>query len=540
MKGLKYTLILEEPVLANSLTGDTNSARSLPFVPGGLVRGALISAYANGRELDAGDDEFRRLFLNGKTRFLPAYPELNERRSLPAPFAWKVKKHTAGKMDPVFNFAVKIKEEEVDLKTAGFDLWQLVDGNVHSLDQEWNINVHTQRDALYGRAMGVMEGEEEARGAVFRYEALPAGLRLHGLVFTANDTDAQTLIELLEGRSLMLGKARTAGYGHARVESVAPIGDDWRRGYWPWEIPPGEVKSFTLTFLSPAILRGASGQYTLDPVDALKARGIEATAEKIFRSAEIVGGFNRTWGMPLPQCWAIAAGSVFVFKSNTNGKALQDLEEQGLGERLAEGFGCVAVDISQPQQVKWCKVTTEYMGMDQASGMSTVSQKVGGLMLQRLLRRDLDARVLEFVSRATHGYEGGLAGSQLSRWRVILRSVQGTNDPAKMTRLTDLFEKETKRASASWKKMERVRVHADGKPKRLTEWLEDALKKEVEPWQMLGYEEGNVPSRSAGTLVYHADQKLKFEYRLRVIDALFAALVKKKPKPKTKKEVQHG
>ena len=50
MKGLKYTLILEEPVLANSLAGDTNSARSLPYIPGGLIRGALVNAYMGKKE----------------------------------------------------------------------------------------------------------------------------------------------------------------------------------------------------------------------------------------------------------------------------------------------------------------------------------------------------------------------------------------------------------------------------------------------------------------------------------------------------------
>ena len=43
MNGLLYTLRTLEPVLANSLGGDANSAQSLPYVPGGLVRGALAA-----------------------------------------------------------------------------------------------------------------------------------------------------------------------------------------------------------------------------------------------------------------------------------------------------------------------------------------------------------------------------------------------------------------------------------------------------------------------------------------------------------------
>ena len=45
MDGFTYTLTLQEPVLANSLGGDPNSANSLFYIPGGLVRGAAINAY---------------------------------------------------------------------------------------------------------------------------------------------------------------------------------------------------------------------------------------------------------------------------------------------------------------------------------------------------------------------------------------------------------------------------------------------------------------------------------------------------------------
>ena len=42
MNGVRYTLRLLEPVLANSLAGDANSAQTVPYIPGGLVRLSLI------------------------------------------------------------------------------------------------------------------------------------------------------------------------------------------------------------------------------------------------------------------------------------------------------------------------------------------------------------------------------------------------------------------------------------------------------------------------------------------------------------------
>ena len=55
-----------------------------------------------------------------------------------------------------------------------------------------------------------------------------------------------------------------------------------------------------------------------------------------------------------------------------------------------------------------------------------------------------------------------------------------------MERLTDLYTKETERASASWKKMERVRIRVNDKTPRLTEWLGSALTEKDQPWTCSG------------------------------------------------------
>jgi len=93
MDGFIYTLTLEEPVLANSLGGEPNSANSLYYIPGGAIRGAAILAY--GPDQDAAEGEFKRLFLNGETRFLNAYPLMNRKRALPAPLTWQVERKPA-------------------------------------------------------------------------------------------------------------------------------------------------------------------------------------------------------------------------------------------------------------------------------------------------------------------------------------------------------------------------------------------------------------------------------------------------------------
>jgi CRISPR-associated protein Csx10 len=516
MNGFTYTLILHEPVLANSLAGDTNSARSLPFVPGGLIRGALVSLYQG--EKKAGDKDFQRLFLKGRTCFLHAYPESNGSRTLPAPLAWKT--HKDDNARGVENFAHSVKPD-IDLEKAPFKFYTLDGTTIYRVKEQWQVNVHTQRDAVFGRAKG------PGQGAVFRYEALPAGLRLKGIVLTDTKEDAEALKGLIAD-GIILGKARTAGYGRAQIIPGEDLASDWREDSSA-SLPSATVHGFTVTFLSDAILRDENGQVTPDPIPALKAKlnltDLEAT--RTFRSTELVGGFNRQWRMALPQSAALGAGSVFVMetKSGVSGEALSKLEQFSLGERTAEGFGRLAVSTQQ----------TEHFVLDEAEltfeeperqKLLPGEEPVARLMLKRLMRRELDQRMLSAVIEAMQAYAGGVKNSQLSRWRVNLRSAIARPEKG-LEKIREFYKKEHTRNSPSWQKMTRARLKIGERSPRLSEWMEDLLETPAGVWDVLGYSETKPPSRRIAEMSFDASRDLEAEYSLRMIDAVLAALAKK-------------
>jgi CRISPR-associated Csx10 family RAMP protein len=80
----------------------------------------------------------------------------------------------------------------------------------------------------------------------------------------------------------------------------------------------------------------------------LAACGIDA-ATLVFHAASTthVQSWNSLWGLPKADAWAIGMGSVFLFAlsqgDDATFSALQQLEQQGLGARRAEGFGMVSV-----------------------------------------------------------------------------------------------------------------------------------------------------------------------------------------------------
>ncbi len=546
MIGFTYTLQLLEPILANSLGGDSNSARSLPYIPGGLVRGALIGRYLRDKDRqngDATDPEFRRLFLGDKTRYLHAYPSWDgEKRALPAPLAWKQEKYKP--KEDIYNLAEMLAEDipdpdEMTLTKVDFSLWQQQDKTAVSKELNLQINVHTQRDAVLGRA-------NIERGAVYRYEALPAGAKLQGIVLTESQEDADYLQSLLNGAEFLLGKARTAGYGRVSITDIADLpADHWREG-WSWvdatadfgeereeygtaaelELPT-EPNRFTLTFVSAGLVRDDWGQFSTDPTVALAARlGLDTNvliAEKIFRQAEVTGGFNRHWGLPLPQTAAIAPGSVFQYRVDTavSLTTLAQLEETGLGERRAEGFGRVVVEYEMEERIVWDKQDLTDSRLTSADDLDETARPVAKMLLQRLLRQELDEKLLTAVPKLCINH--AIPNSQLSRWRMQARNARnGETAVQKLQHMTIFYANEKKKQSRAWQKMRRARV---GGKSRLTDWFDEVLTGENQPWAVL-YDKKSPPKLSLGDVVVAVDDNLAIEYKLRLIDLVLAARMK--------------
>jgi len=575
MHGLIYTIHLLEPLLANSLGGDANSAQSLLFAPGALLRGALINAWLgqhNQSPIDAGNDELRRLFFDGRTRYLNAYPLVyGDERALPAPLAWHRTKNLrlreAPKKRDLFDVSVNPAAREEQLAGLGEDRFCTIKGvAAYWVECSEQLNVHTKRDAVLGRA------REERGGAVFRYEALPAGYKLKGAIITASAEDAQTLKGLLNGRTFALGKSRTAGYGLVKAEVNGDLPADWSEtgiqivnyGTLPeayvadadWgeesdyaemiapSVAPRQTSlaQFTLTLLSDAIVRDENGQHTLDPLPALKRRlddmttkyELEIDEDRSFRKTEIVGGFNRKWGLPLPQVTAIAAGSSFVInKVNPPVEItkLAQLQREGIGERRVDGFGRVAVAwYSEPPKL-WVKDDEQdkqpgaRAPTDEAEKLGATEEALAKLMLTRLLRRDLD----RMLQDAVHNLKvtGEIPNSQLSRWRGVIFSALNESSPVRQVeRLTVFLMREEEKGSAAWERMQRARMPGgDAEKRRLTEWIRDVLTGEGSPWGWLTKDQTRL-KRSLGKLTVEPDLKLAVEYRLRLIDGVLARKAK--------------
>lgn len=529
MKILAYEICLLEPALITALDGDPNSSLALPYVPGSVLRGALIQRYilqqkktAADYQFDPTNDNIRPLFFDGQTRFLNGYVACDGQRSLPAPLSWQHKKGDDDG-DPIYDFAYEDAswhEPDTDWQGIKDCFCTVVDDSVQLVKPERLTAVHIARDRHTGRKT---ENEAERR-AVYRYVSLAAGQTFSAAIICPDAQCEEALRPLLAGQT-WVGGSRTAGYGRAKLTHLRTIsGSEWREV--KEEMAESDDRLF-VTFVSDGLLRDPhSGQYVVNP---LTIAGIikshldhPVEFERAFLRTAHIGGFNRKWGLPLPQATAVKMGSVFVFKANgrMDIDRLRQLEQNGLGERRAEGFGRILVNwhkdaeltVNQSQSVKPSpvKITTDSTITSIDSTITSITNN----MLTRMLREKLDTQLAESASNLSRAVKG-VNKTQLNRLRMVVQDELFTAAHGQERLL--LYLKQLKERPVTRKQFEWARV--EGRP--LLDWLESCFTSNdlVQGW----------PTRMPQIGDRRADKtpELIYEYNLRLVEAVLAQAAKK-------------
>lgn len=535
MRVITYRITLLEPTLVTALEGDPNEAVAFDYLPGSVLRGAVIRKYLRSSsrvELDTANADERRLFFNGTTRYLNAYPtDRLGRRTLPTPQSWQLKK---GEETDIFDFAVEMRD-------ADDQQWQGVREPFCSLGEQDDegkpevrlvqpnrqIAVHTARTRRFGRPMPhtVLNriASDEVRGAVYRYDALAAGQTFEAVILCDNDADASEFLSLLPGEAI-LGGSRSSGYGRVSFHDAKEV-DNWREA--GHDLVPDMDGRLIVTFLSDALLRDDHGQFVVDPsvvTERLSQRlGAPLRLRHAFLGGEVIGGFNRKWGLPLPQALAIHRGSVFVFdKPDCDESRLHLLEAHGIGERRAEGFGRVVVNWHTEAELRVDRTKAPPTIPTVKGPPGSDTERLLKQMAQRLQRRRLDELLIAKVNEVT--IVNAPTNAQLSRLRNILHD-ELLNESPDPQRILDFLHRIKERNTAR-RQFERARVGA----KTLWDWLETRLQiSDERAWKsLLGFQEAH--TGKVGGIAAPLPDELRAEYLLRLIDAVLARAAKDRRK----------
>jgi CRISPR-associated protein Csx10 len=297
-----------------------------------------------------------------------------------------------------------------------------------------------------------------------------------------------------------LGGSRSAGFGRVCFEKVQIV-QNWREYEQGGQPDKGVV---VITLLSDTILRDCNGNPTTD-IDAV----IGSKRLKAYQKTRFAGGFNRKWGLPLSQSIALQAGSVFVYDaSKVNQEALMRLECDGIGERLTEGFGRIAINWHAQTEYKRRSFQRE-PSMLKSVPLSKTSLDLGQRMANKRLRSVLDRKLLQALSGMR--INDAPKNAQLSRLRLVIRHAWREKEPALViTHLNNL--------KAAKSQFERASVDNH----KLLSWLMDGIEKKT-IWD--NYLKPSRLPTIAGISPLDIDV-IKVEYTLRFLDALLQRTAK--------------
>jgi CRISPR-associated protein Csx10 len=463
MPALVYRLTLLEPAIFTALEGEPNSAVSYDFVPGSVIRGMVIGTALrqNKGGLDAADQNARRLFFSSETRYLNAYilsPIPNEEgwvRSLPVPLSWQHQKHDKR---IIYDLAVSGSPADQQLKSVGG--FASVNGSQAALTLiNRTLNVHTVRPRRGG-------GE----GTVYRYDALARGQVFEGIILCENNSDGEWLKTVLfEHSTSTLGGARSAGYGRVQISDVrllteAPEAPRFDNG-----------NQVVVTLLSDAILRDANAQYapSLDTLlGELSRLGLIVRAEmsvQAFLDITMVGGFNRKWGLPLPQTPALKMGSALVLQNaDWDAAVLHRLQERGIGERREDGFGRIAVNWQHEVSYTASEYdrSPRHVVLPSPQGSPAVAQRLLGRIQTHLSDQSFDRNLASVFRDATYQIHGSISKTQIARLREEIADELRNTPPSPNVLLKFLRSIDGKYAADRYR-----RALIQGQP--LEKWLRD-------------------------------------------------------------------
>lgn len=528
MKALNFDIELLTPALLGRVEGEPNSSVSYNYIPGSVVRGALINRFARQSNVPAAkllDDpktqtSVQRLFFGG-ARFLNAHPaDRRGNRAVPAPQSWRRSK--AGLQQaaegveyrvPIYDFALEGREDEQYQRVDAPFCWvESESRQVRLVSLRRRVMVHTQR-ATTNRNLG---RPRDGDGAVYRYESLDTGQTFVGVIL-CDDTDVAVFEPLLHGE-YRLGKAHTAGYGHARFR-FKRTDAEWRE--IPDRLAEGNSR-LIVTLTSPLLLRDARGQFSVD-AGALahqvgRALNAGVVLERPFVSAEVVGGFNRKWGLPLPQMLAFSSGSTLVLKleGRVSAGQLRALEEHGLGERCIDGFGRLVLNWQQDAELN-IEVMPESRP-DPLPIEDEASRRVAERIARRRFERKLESLWLSHAAKLK--VESSLSRAQLNRLRSIaLNALREGQEGTK--RLQDFISGVRKRQTTR-ERWDRAKIEVRTNERQpLLQWVEslanNLLADRAEWCQVIGVKETDLPRVQVGSNVevsLSADQQAAFSLRL--------------------------
>lgn len=326
---LRIELLSSVAISARGATrGDHQTLR---FIPGGAILGACAQVLYAAPGIDPA-----RLFHSNAVRFGCGLPTRDGRRTLPVPRSFHLPKYPPSGEEAsgapawwspsgddrigrqVVNLAAM--ERPSGEKLGPYRGPAFLDPDLCRVEPEVHFSMRT--------AIGA--GGRVREGYLFTVEAMAPGERFSARLRAREREDLDRLCEVLNGRTIRLGRSRNAEFGEAKVEAQPSPRS------WEFSFDSGKAEIVRILLLTDLVLTDPYGQPRLDPLpEDFGLAGFAFVPDSSFIEYRRYSPFNAARRRPDLERHLLAMGSVLTFRS-TSGPPV-DLDE--LRSRLSGGVG---------------------------------------------------------------------------------------------------------------------------------------------------------------------------------------------------------
>jgi len=437
-----FKIKLKSPVIITTPRGDPNSANCLPYVTGSSIRGALAELFIDNKEL------FYKIILSGKINFLNCYPYENNARVLPLPASLRKKEEEADNklISPIDLLGYSCEGNnwpEEQLKELDFHFLTLTRADKYGVKVKTSYNIHHQTNRERGRPI---PGE----GVIFSYESIDAGQEFAGMLLIRGNDEDHKLLEIIKQEvknkiknQLIIGRSKNAQYGG--VGEIEWLDSHIREREIELDLfDLNEGEDFIALLTSDYIGRNIDTGHQ-DPlwIEKELAKKFGDNKIKVVRKRwkfGIAGGFNRKWGLPIPQSITLKAGSVLLLKALKPIKKdeLLYIEQQGLGERKIDGFGRIV--FLKPKEFNIRSELPHKEPEKQKIPIPETIDKMQERILKEMINRKIKGKAFELGHKVQNIPPSSLLGrlssylrggqESISRLDEFLKALDETNKPA--------------------------------------------------------------------------------------------------------------
>lgn len=387
---LVYRIRINEPVKVGG-NGSQDNEESLPYIPGSMVRGSLISRLL--RSDASGEVDLDEILRT--VRFSDVTPVVNGEPLFTCPNVYYADKHArreAARTGKALTAYVRAPHKASDLDLTA----DAEDGNP-AIPQEGEQAIGRGRYASLQNGLSLYSVQMTANLHIavnsedmYRYEAIAPGQTYEGVIRCTGSKAADRIADSLSGAVLYLGGSRGSGYGRCEVSTIRrtdTIGESTRFGIT--RASKGNILS--IYALSNLLLLDENGLETsiIDPALLEERLGISNVQyRRSYVSVHNANGYNHTWHAGQVQRSAVAAGSIlyYTYDGELDNDKAAALEEEGIGLRREDGYGSILVAPDFSGGTK--EITVHYLGADSEDQNMTApnadEQRILSLIEQRV------------------------------------------------------------------------------------------------------------------------------------------------------------